>query len=405
MNVQLSKAEVDAILNRYTKKKRGEAARDAKHDLANKEIFGSLEDNTAYFLETIKDRINRYEENLREVISRRYPNAMKGDPLDTPLLRRTAMVTKAIGGEPDAPTPEQATINSAPKITIKLIRERFAASYGDNYSEDDMTAAMEALAKRSGGKRNRDGTMSTVPIEVIDPSIPREGKTLKAAPRGGTTEGEEGETITLDPNDPAVLKAILAAMLASKGKGGKGGKAEEEADDNMYEDSDASSGIDVAEDCEAPEIDFPDNSPLIQAYAALKKECYDLNITFQGVHDWIALNIQSASDDTEREQEVSESITGQIQEMQEQIGQIYDMLGGYLEGRVEMELAVSNYPHVTSYAQALLCADDDAWIEVERSWRELIRATLFIYYMVANNLESLSTIASPSGRGAHSIYQ
>lgn len=62
-----------------------------------------------------------------------------------------------------------------------------------------------------------------------------------------------------------------------------------------------------------------------------------------------------------------------------------------------------NYPHVTSFAQYLLSADDDGWFEVERSWRELIRATLFVYYLVGNNLESLVAVASPT-TSSYSLY-
>lgn len=432
----LTKAQIETILGRYTAtKRRGDASRDAKHDEASKEIFRSLEDNTAYFLESVKDRITRYEENLREVIKIRYPKAMSGHPLDTPLLRRTAMASMAIGAE-DEPTPEQKLITDCPKITIKLLRERFAATYGDNYSDADMDAAMEALAKRNNGKRNRDGTINTNPAEEIDPSVPRPGKTLKAASRGGAggaEGGEEGQTITLDPNDPAVLKAIIAALMAAKkekesgGSGKKGGKESkltaaalaaaaaaagggaggaEEGDDGMYEGSDASSGLDIAEGCEAPEIELPDHSPLVKAYAALKKECYELDITFQGIHDWIMFNVQTSTnaEEREREIEVAEGIVQQVQEIQTQIGGIYEQLGTYLETRVEAEVEVLNYPHVTSYAQYLLSADDDAWFEVERSWRELVRATLFVYYLVANNLESLVAVASPTTASSYSLY-
>lgn len=144
-----------------------------------------------------------------------------------------------------------------------------------------------------------------------------------------------------------------------------------------------------AEDEEIVEITFPDNGELLKQLKLLKREAYELTTTFDGIHDWIALNIPTMKDEDNVGVEVMGAVIEQISSLNEAIREVYKLESKYLTERAESEKSVLKYPESSSLALQMEVGDMDTWDEVERSWRALIRVCLILYSVLSKNMAKL----------------
>lgn len=136
-------------------------------------------------------------------------------------------------------------------------------------------------------------------------------------------------------------------------------------------------------------ITFPNNDDLREQLALLKREAYELGTTFDGIHDWVALNIPDMREEGEIGVEVMGAVIEQTSSLADSTRGVYSLELKYLSERSEAEKALLKCPDSRSLQLALETNDADTWDEIERAWRTLIRVCLILYSVLAKNMNKL----------------
>jgi hypothetical protein len=152
------------------------------------------------------------------------------------------------------------------------------------------------------------------------------------------------------------------------------------------------------DDEEVVEVEFPENEELKKQLKMLKKEAYELSTTLEGIMDWIDL-LAPDKDKTQEDStgaEVQDAVSEQISSLADSTKSAYDLEGKYLNERGEIEAAILGMPQVKSMVLQLEVYDADAWDEIERSWKMLLRVCLIAYSVVFKNMKRLKNPLSKS---------
>lgn len=161
------------------------------------------------------------------------------------------------------------------------------------------------------------------------------------------------------------------------------------------EDSDDSS------DCPAAgEAEFPDNALLLSHLATLKREAYELGTTFDGIHDWIALNIPDMKEADGVGVEIMDAVMEQVTSLSDSLRSVYELELKYVDDRSEMEVSASKYSDSPSHLARIVCHDSEAWDDIERGWRTLARASILLHTVLAKNMKKLR---DPHAHRAHNL--
>jgi hypothetical protein len=136
-------------------------------------------------------------------------------------------------------------------------------------------------------------------------------------------------------------------------------------------------------------IVFPDNTMLVREFKAMKTEADNLSTTFDGIHDWIALNVPDVKEEDNAGVEVMGAVISQVSNLSESIRDIYNADLKYLEERGDLEKRLLKYPTVEGVKRQLLLHDEDAWDELERGWRSMIRLVVILYSVLNKNMAKL----------------
>ena len=140
---------------------------------------------------------------------------------------------------------------------------------------------------------------------------------------------------------------------------------------------------------ETIEIVFPDNTPLLEQLGLLKRESYALSTTFDGIHDWIALNVPDMQKDESAGVQVMGAVIEQLSSLNEAVRGVYALELKYLGDRSDLEQALLKLPQSETLKLSLEVTDNDMWDDVERGWRTLIRVCLIAYSVLAKNMPRL----------------
>uniref|UniRef100_A0A7S1MS54 Proteasome activator PA28 C-terminal domain-containing protein n=1 Tax=Neobodo designis TaxID=312471 RepID=A0A7S1MS54_NEODS len=129
---------------------------------------------------------------------------------------------------------------------------------------------------------------------------------------------------------------------------------------------------------------------LLAQLRILKIEARGLVNTFEQIHDWIALNVPTLGDESAGPGvEVMGVVISNVSDLTGVIKAVYGLEGKYLGDRVEIEAKLARHPECPSYDRAMAVNDSNAWDEVEKAWRSIIRACLLVHSLLAKNMKIL----------------
>lgn len=174
----------------------------------------------------------------------------------------------------------------------------------------------------------------------------------------------------------------------------------------MIKSNPESSGeVEGVEDKEAVYVTFPDNSYLVQQLQNIKKEAYELSTTYDGVYDWIVLNLPDLKEEDSTGLEVMNAVMEQISSLNEAVRAIYKLETKYFSERSEMEKAILKMPECKTLQLALMVNDEDTWVELGKAWRVMIRSCLILYTMLSKNMARLTDPTSKASAASRAYYQ
>lgn len=157
----------------------------------------------------------------------------------------------------------------------------------------------------------------------------------------------------------------------------------------------------LGENEEEIHVVFPNNTELRKQLHFLKREAYELSVTFDGIHDWIALNIPDMKDEDNTGVEVMGAVIEQCSTLNDAIRGVYGLELKYLSERGEIEKAMLKCPESVSLKLQLEVSDGDTWDELERGWRILTRSCLILYSVLSKNMQKLR---EPRQQRHHAAY-
>jgi len=143
----------------------------------------------------------------------------------------------------------------------------------------------------------------------------------------------------------------------------------------------------IATDGTAPAL--PDNSDLLAEMKILKGEAYELSTIFDGMHDWVALNIPDIKEEDNAGVEIQGAVLEQTEELASVLRNVYSLELKYLADRSELETTLLKYPKALSLPRAISVIDCNAWDDIERSWRTMIRICILVYALFQKNMSRL----------------
>ena len=302
---------------------------------AVQQVQATLNENTKYFMENIAGLVSKFSSCLNTALDsnpKRAEDVGVNRHASSPLLNRpTDMATdpNSTSAQPRLQSFSSGDVTNAP-VVVRLVRKKQAAATSE-----------KEKAKNEGPKTS-----------------------------------EAGE------KHPSAESATAKPPVA---KGADGGNAAEDDDD----DGDSSDSSDCDPSPDAPAVKIPDNKELLQQLRILKREAYELGTTFDGIHDWIALNVPDLKDDDNTGIEVMDAVMEQVTSLNDAVREVYSIEGKYMEDRSENECTVMKYPDAGSIRLVLEVADRDLWDDIERGWRILIRTSLILYTVLSRNMEKL----------------
>jgi hypothetical protein len=264
-------------------------------------------------------------------------------------------------------------------------------------SDPAVRAVVESLERNLEFFMNNIGMLIKKYDDLLNAALPLNPKYAEAMQSEGAKE-----------ESPLLKRAASGAILPAdeppkekKTKGeGKAEKADSKPKDSAQTDppqgaeaekeggeADANDG-EEEEDVEI-EIEFPDNKNLLKQLRLLKRESYELSTTFDGIHDWIALNIPDMKDEDNMGVEIMGAVIEQASSLTDTLRSVYALELKYLSDRADMEKALMKFPISVTLKQQLEVNDGDTWDEIERSWRTLIRVCLILHSVLTKNMEKL----------------
>jgi hypothetical protein len=210
------------------------------------------------------------------------------------------------------------------------------------------------------------------------------------------TEAEKGEESKAEDETPRVQSGEAVPEKKATPKDNEESQAVEEDDD----DDDDEETYDAVD--EIPVV-FPKNGGLVDEMKRLKLAGTELVTVFEGICDWLQLSIPDIMIDDNDSVDVMRSVLEATSAHSEAVGSTVTFLREYLEDRADMEVETLKFPHSGSLRRQMLINDLDAWSEVERGWRTLVRCSLIIHTLLAKNMRKLLNPRNSSR--SSTIYQ
>lgn len=174
---------------------------------------------------------------------------------------------------------------------------------------------------------------------------------------------------------------------------------EEESDEESDDDSDTYDAID-----DVP-VSFPKSESLLDQMKHLKLAGTELVTVFEGICDWLQLSIPDIMVDDNDSVDVMQSVLEATSAHSEAVESTVNFLREFLDDRADLEIDTIKFPHSSSLRRQMLINDLDAWSEVERGWRTLVRCSLIIHTLLAKNMRKLLNPRNSSRSAASAIYQ
>jgi hypothetical protein len=174
---------------------------------------------------------------------------------------------------------------------------------------------------------------------------------------------------------------------------------EEESDSDSDDDSDTYDAID-----DIPVV-FPKSGDLLDQMKHLKLAGTELVTVFEGICDWLQLSIPDIMVDDNDSVNVLQSVLEATNAHSEAVGSTVNFLREFLDDRADLEIDTIKFPHSSSLRRQMLINDLDAWSEVERGWRTLVRCSLIIHTLLAKNMRKLLNPRNSSRNTGGSLYQ
>jgi hypothetical protein len=135
---------------------------------------------------------------------------------------------------------------------------------------------------------------------------------------------------------------------------------------------------------------IPDHTELLKQLRVLKGEARTLMKVLDQIHDWIALNVPAIGGDEEDSGvEVLGVVLQNVEDTTEALGEVYGMESKYLSDRAELEATYAHRPDCPSVQRTFKVLNSDAWDELERGWRAMIRGSLLLHSTLAKNMKIL----------------
>lgn len=313
----------------------------------------TLEENLTYFIDNIAGLVKRYDVMLG--------NALKEN-------RGTAAEIAAL----------QAAAEAAAS------KEDGVASDSADIKKDG--GAGGAAASSSSGKNDDDDaakkTDAVAPI-VRQASISRmpSSPLLKRAASPIVTSGSD----TFPGMASARTESTTATSAAGAVAGAASSKAKADAASPLLSKKKKKNQVKAR----VVEVRFPDNTNLVKQLRLLKREAYELGSTMDGIHDWIALNVPDIKEDDNDNVEIMGAVIEQVTSLTDTVKAVYSAESQYIEQRSEIEKAMLKLPESETMKLSMAAGDSNAWDEVDRAWRTLVRITLLLYSILSKNMAAL----------------
>jgi hypothetical protein len=274
----------------------------------------------------------------------------------------------------------------------------------------DLNSKLEATKTACTAAHKQMGvSLQTALLDRGDNTSSPPGSPHRAS--GGASVVNRGELGDGDADATAAAAAIAAKVkeaddkrkaLAAQ-KAGSGSKAPGDASDAVVDASSAAAGAKAGDDTvadatttaakdgegETVAIVFPDNTLLQEQLNLLKAEAYALGTTFDGIHDWIALNVPDYKEEDNVGVEIMGAVIQQVASLQESIREVYATELRYLEERGDLEKTLLKMPDSDTVQRQMEVLDLDAWDDAERGWRSMIRVSLILFSMLHKNMKVL----------------
>lgn len=228
----------------------------------------------------------------------------------------------------------------------------------DEEEADAEEAEEEESTKKKGGKKKKE------PKSIL-PKMFGEGKKKK--------KDDEKKDEKAEPT--IVLSAEEAA-----------------ADADDWEDETDEEGEEGAEGEMTVEQLFAKIAPspqLLQEIRVLKTEARELNLRFEIIHDWIAMNMPALATEDAEGTTVMAAVIESLSGFMATIEEIYEQESSYLAERAGLELSFLQNPEIATGLAMIAIHDNDAWDSIEVGYRALIRCYLIAHSQLSKNMEQL----------------
>ena len=149
---------------------------------------------------------------------------------------------------------------------------------------------------------------------------------------------------------------------------------------------------------------FDRNASLINDLQLVKNNASSLAAALDSIADWLALNMPQINEENSVGTEVIAGVLEQIQQLSEATRTIVSMPKKYFVERAECEKALLKLPESKALQAQLELVDEEAWDDLERSWRALIRVTLITQSVVTKNAEILSNPVFDKESAGAAVY-
>lgn len=136
-------------------------------------------------------------------------------------------------------------------------------------------------------------------------------------------------------------------------------------------------------------VEFPNNAALLRQLRFLKKEAWEFNRVFEGIHDWIALNIPDMKEEDNVGVEVMGAVIEQLNSLNSGVRGVYNEESKYIGERADYEKALLKCPECATVKLQLEVGDAEEWDAIESAWRTLIRCCLILHSVLSKNMKKL----------------
>jgi hypothetical protein len=322
-------------------------------DPAVEHIRDALEENLVFFLRNVSAMLQKYKDYVAAV--------------DPPAYVRLVQQQQEIPGLPPS---QQSLRRSGSTGNVAAL-----ATGGPAGTDNEAAAASASVAEGAAGA---GAALTEAALKsLVNPAVPDRSKTIRL-------EIEEPDADEEEDANPALESPETTSD-------------EDESDediDNIVTEAEAQADADAA----ALEAEFPDNTALTAQLRLLKRESYALETTFNGIHDWTALNVVTTDDEEGPVSQALEAVMEQTASLTESLRSTYDLYSTYLAARFGLEHDAAKYPDCYSYRDSLLMLEVNTWDELRQAWRVLLRTTMILHTFLAKNMKLLTKRSLKSER-------